>query len=76
MKFYEIRETRGIDSLRPAEGPAREAGPGEVLIRVHAVSLNYRDLLIAQGQNCLARRSPKALTAVSSLPSLPSEMSR
>ena len=50
MKFYEIRETRGIDSLRPAEGPAPEAGPGEVLIRVHAVSLNYRDLLIAQGR--------------------------
>jgi NADPH:quinone reductase-like Zn-dependent oxidoreductase len=34
----------GIDSLEFAERPTPQPGPGEVLIRVHAISLNYRDL--------------------------------
>src|SRR5215510_6695262 len=50
MKLYEFRETKGIDSLMPAEKEVPKVGPGQVLIRVHAVSLNYRDLLIAQGR--------------------------
>lgn len=49
MKAYELRETSGIDSLvltgRPDPKPAR----GQVLIRVRAVSLNYRDLVVARG---------------------------
>jgi NADPH:quinone reductase-like Zn-dependent oxidoreductase len=49
MKLYEFRETNGIDSLVRAEKQVPKPGPGEVLIRVHAVSLNYRDLLIAKG---------------------------
>jgi len=50
MKLYEFRETKGIDSLMPVEREVPKAGPGQLLIRVHAVSLNYRDLLIAQGR--------------------------
>jgi NADPH:quinone reductase-like Zn-dependent oxidoreductase len=50
MKLYEFRETKGIDSLMLTEREAPMAGSGQVLIRVHAVSLNYRDLLIAQGR--------------------------
>jgi NADPH:quinone reductase-like Zn-dependent oxidoreductase len=50
MKLYEFREAKGIDSLVPAEREVPKVGPGQVLIRVHAVSLNYRDLLIAQGR--------------------------
>ena len=50
MKLYEFRETKGIDSLMPVEREVPKAGPGQALIRVHAVSLNYRDLLIAQGR--------------------------
>src|SRR5262245_18608220 len=50
MKLYEIRETKGIDSLNQTEKETPKPGPGEVLIRVHAVSLNYRDLLIANGK--------------------------
>jgi len=50
MKLYEFRETKGIDSMMPVERDVPKPGPGEVLIRVHAVSLNYRDLLIAQGK--------------------------
>src|SRR5438128_2360121 len=50
MKLYEFRDTKGIDSLTAIEREVPKPGPGEVLIRVHAVSLNYRDLLIAQGR--------------------------
>jgi NADPH:quinone reductase-like Zn-dependent oxidoreductase len=50
MKLYQIRETKGVDSLLPVERDVPKPGPGEVLIRVHAVSLNYRDLLIANGR--------------------------
>jgi NADPH:quinone reductase-like Zn-dependent oxidoreductase len=50
VKLYEIRETKGIDSLVQIERDVPQPAAGEVLIRVHAVSLNYRDLLIAQGK--------------------------
>ncbi len=50
MKLYEFRETKGIDSLTPLEREVPKPGPGQVLVRVHAVSLNYRDLLIAEGK--------------------------
>ena len=39
----------GIDSLEFAERPAPQPDPGEVLIRVHAISINYRDLLMVKG---------------------------
>jgi NADPH:quinone reductase-like Zn-dependent oxidoreductase len=50
MKLYEIRETNGIDSLTIVEREVPKPGPEQVLIRVHAVSLNYRDLAIALGR--------------------------
>lgn len=51
MRAYEVREARGIDgiALNPAR-PQPEPGFGEVLIRVRAASLNYRDLLVAKGR--------------------------
>ena len=39
----------GIDSLEFAERPTPQPGPGEVLVRVHAISFNYRDLLMVKG---------------------------
>jgi len=39
----------GVDSLEVVERSTPAPGPGEVLIAVHAVSLNYRDLLVVQG---------------------------
>jgi len=39
-----------LDDLIPAEMPKPVPGPGEVLIRVRACSLNYRDQLIVQGK--------------------------
>jgi len=49
MKRYELRETKGIESLKIADAPMPVPRPGEVVIRVGAVSLNYRDLLVASG---------------------------
>lgn len=50
MQVYEIDLTqRGIDALHRAERPMPRLAPGQVLVRLHAWSLNYRDLLIIQG---------------------------
>ena len=39
----------GIDSLEFVEHSTPQPGPGEVLVRAHAISLNYRDLLMVKG---------------------------
>jgi NADPH:quinone reductase-like Zn-dependent oxidoreductase len=39
----------GIDSLEFAERPTPTPGCGEVLVKIHAVSFNYRDLLMVKG---------------------------
>ena len=40
----------GFDKLELHDLPDPTPGPGEVLIRVHACSINYRDFLVAAGQ--------------------------
>ena len=49
MKTYEIQSDAGIDSLTLVERPEPKPGWGQVLIRVRATSLNYRDLIVVQG---------------------------
>jgi NADPH:quinone reductase-like Zn-dependent oxidoreductase len=49
MQAYQILPGDNIDGLRRVELPDRELGIGEVRVRVHAVSLNYRDLMVARG---------------------------
>ncbi len=39
----------GIDTLQQVDLPRPELTPGTVLIKVHAVSLNYRDLMMVKG---------------------------
>jgi len=39
----------GVDSLEFVKLPIPQPGPGEVLVRVHAISFNYRDLLMIKG---------------------------
>jgi NADPH:quinone reductase-like Zn-dependent oxidoreductase len=39
----------GIDSLELVERPIPQPGPGEVLVKIHAASLNYRDLMMVKG---------------------------
>jgi NADPH:quinone reductase-like Zn-dependent oxidoreductase len=50
MQAYRILPGDNIDGLRRASLPERELAAGEVRIRVHAVSLNYRDLMVARGE--------------------------
>ena len=40
----------GLDNLQLADRPEPTPGPGQVVVGVRAVSLNYRDLLIVKGQ--------------------------
>ncbi|MGH7839511.1 MAG: zinc-dependent alcohol dehydrogenase family protein, partial [Candidatus Binataceae bacterium] len=49
MQTYEITEPKGIDRHKLTERPTPRPGPGEVLMRVRAISLNYRDLAIVKG---------------------------
>ena len=49
MKAFVIEEGEGIDRLRPAERPVPEPRRGEVVLRMRAASLNYRDLEIVRG---------------------------
>jgi NADPH:quinone reductase-like Zn-dependent oxidoreductase len=58
MKLYEFREIKSINSLIQTERDTPGPGAGEVLIRVHAASLNYRDLLIAEGKYLRSMKLP------------------
>jgi NADPH:quinone reductase-like Zn-dependent oxidoreductase len=49
MRVLEAAPPFGLDNLTIADRPTPEPGPGEVLVRMRAVSLNYRDLLSVQG---------------------------
>lgn len=49
MRTYELRG-KGLDTLTLVERPVPRPGPGQVLVRMHAASLNYRDLLVANGK--------------------------
>jgi NADPH:quinone reductase-like Zn-dependent oxidoreductase len=50
MKAYEIGDQQGIASLRIIERPDPVPGAGEVLVKVKAAGLNYRDLMVANAQ--------------------------
>jgi NADPH:quinone reductase-like Zn-dependent oxidoreductase len=49
MKVYEIGTSGGIDGLTMVERPTPHPGHGQVVVRIRATSLNYRDLVIAKG---------------------------
>lgn len=48
MKSYEYKQL-GLENLSLVERDVPEVKAGQVLIKVHAASLNYRDLLFAWG---------------------------
>jgi NADPH:quinone reductase-like Zn-dependent oxidoreductase len=49
MKAYELQNGTGIDALTFVERPEPQASYNQVLIRVRATSLNYRDLIVSKG---------------------------
>jgi NADPH:quinone reductase-like Zn-dependent oxidoreductase len=48
MQVWQI-PSFGIDSLEFVERPDPQPGPGQVVVRVHALSFNFRDLMIVKG---------------------------
>jgi NADPH:quinone reductase-like Zn-dependent oxidoreductase len=49
MKVIEIRDTFGLHSLKLVEHPDLLPGPGQVVLKMKAFSINYRDLLVVNG---------------------------
>jgi NADPH:quinone reductase-like Zn-dependent oxidoreductase len=49
MKVYELQDSFGIDSLVLAERPPPQPAAGQVLLKMRAWSLNYRDLMVVKG---------------------------
>ena len=49
MQTFEIQNTFGLDALTLTERPDPSPGDGQVLIKLRAVSLNYRDLMVVKG---------------------------
>jgi NADPH:quinone reductase-like Zn-dependent oxidoreductase len=49
MRALNVSEPWGLDQLKVVDAPDPKPGPGEVLVRMRAVSLNYRDLLMVNG---------------------------
>jgi NADPH:quinone reductase-like Zn-dependent oxidoreductase len=58
MHLYRIPQATGIDSLTLAEAEIPQPERGQALVKMHAASLNYRDLMIVCGR--AARGAPPA----------------
>ncbi|EPQ55961.1 NAD P-binding protein [Gloeophyllum trabeum ATCC 11539] len=54
---YRLPKFDGIQSLTLQEAPVPQPGAKEVLVKIHAVSLNYRDLLVASNNYPFALKS-------------------
>jgi NADPH:quinone reductase-like Zn-dependent oxidoreductase len=49
MRRYELAGDRGLDHLTVVERDQPRPGPGEVLVRVRATSLNFHDYIVVMG---------------------------
>lgn len=49
MKAYELQGPGGIDAMMLVEKPTPVPGAGQVLVRLKAATINYRDLLTVKG---------------------------
>ena len=58
MHAYQIVPGSDISSLARVDVTPPELGAHELRIRVHAVALNYRDLMVARGEYLVASRKP------------------
>ncbi len=58
MRAQRFRDGFGFENLRLEELPDPAPGPGQAVVRVHACSLNYRDLVVARGGYGRAVQAP------------------
>jgi len=49
MRIFELQDASSIAGLKLVERDVPNCGPDEVLVRIRAVALNYRDLLTIRG---------------------------
>src|SRR3954470_15093588 len=49
MKVYELQGPHGVEGMALVEKPVPQPGAGQVLVRLKAATLNYRDLLTVKG---------------------------
>lgn len=49
MRVYSYQDRIALDALRCVERPDPEPGPHDVVLKMHAVALNFRDLAIVSG---------------------------
>jgi NADPH:quinone reductase-like Zn-dependent oxidoreductase len=63
MRAWELTEPTGPRALVLSERPDPQPGPGDVLVRVEAISLNYRDLLMVRGH--YSRKMPARMVPCS-----------
>ena len=58
MKAYQLRPGAGVSELRLADIPVPTPAAHEVLIKTHAASINYRDLMYARGDYINLKDAP------------------
>ena len=58
MKVWEIAENFGLQNLRLNEAPEPVPGHGQVKLRMLSASINYRDLVVVEGNYGRAIRPP------------------
>jgi NADPH:quinone reductase-like Zn-dependent oxidoreductase len=49
LKAYELRGPGGVDGMMLVEKPVPAPGPSQVLVKLKAATINYRDLLTVKG---------------------------
>jgi NADPH:quinone reductase-like Zn-dependent oxidoreductase len=59
MKVYEIRDSFGIDNLKLSDRPDPTPGHGQIIVRVKAASLNYRDFMTVKHGGAMGTKTPR-----------------
>ena len=49
MKAAKLQSSKGIETLEIVDSPIPEPAAGEALVRLHAATLNFRDIIMAKG---------------------------